>query len=104
MITQLPRGSRPCPRERGAGRRVGAHARRPVSISTEMRRVSYERAPLPVRWRLVRDGKVVSEAAGRTLDEPVTGPGNYRVEAWLTVAGEPTIWILSNPVYVRPQP
>jgi hypothetical protein len=28
-------------------------------------------------------------------------PGNYRIEAWLTVAGARTIWILSNPIYVR---
>jgi hypothetical protein len=59
------------------------------------------RAPLPGRWKLLRDGKVVSETTGRALDVPVTEPGNYRVEVWLRVAGEEMIWILSNPVYVR---
>jgi hypothetical protein len=59
-------------------------------------------APLPAKWRLVRNGKVVSESVGRSLDLPISEPGNYRVEAWLTVAGEEMIWILSNPVYIRP--
>jgi hypothetical protein len=59
-------------------------------------------APLPGRWRLVRDGRVVAEATGRTFDAPVREPGNYRVEVWLRVAGEDRIWVLSNPVYVRP--
>jgi hypothetical protein len=59
------------------------------------------RAPLPGQWRLLRDGEVITEATGRELNVPVTRPGNYRVEIWLTVAGEKKIWILSNPVYVR---
>lgn len=60
------------------------------------------KAPLPVGWRLLRDGKVISESAGRTLEAPVDQPGIYRVEAWLDIAGEKMIWILSNPIYVRP--
>jgi hypothetical protein len=71
-------------------------------------RLAYEKglslhaqAPLPVEWRLLRDGKTVVQATGRTLDVPVAEAGNYRVEAWLAVAGEKMIWILSNPVYVR---
>ena len=59
-------------------------------------------APLPGRWKLLRDGRVVAEAAGRTFDAPLSEPGNYRAEVWLRVAGEDRIWILSNPVYVRP--
>jgi hypothetical protein len=58
-------------------------------------------APLPVKWRLIRDGKVVSESTGRTLERAVNEPGIYRAEAWLKVAGEELIWILSNPIYVR---
>ena len=61
------------------------------------------RAPLPVRWRLVRDGKVIAESSGRELDHAVAEPGNYRVEAWLRVAGEDVAWVLTNPVYVRPR-
>jgi hypothetical protein len=59
------------------------------------------RAPLPVQWKLVRNGKLHTEAAGRTFDLPVTEPGIYRAEAWLRVAGENMIWILSNPIYIR---
>jgi hypothetical protein len=61
----------------------------------------HAQAPLPVRWKLIRDGQVVSEANGRDFRLPVAGPGNYRVEAWLKVSGADMIWILSNPVYVR---
>ena len=60
------------------------------------------RAPLPVRWKLLRDGKLIAESTGRVLDVPVTEPGRYRVEAWLKVGGEDMIWILSNPLYIRP--
>lgn len=59
------------------------------------------KAPLPVEWRLVRNGEVVTEAEGPSFKSPVDEPGSYRVEAWLDVAGEKRIWILSNPVYVR---
>jgi hypothetical protein len=62
----------------------------------------HAQAPLPVKWKLIRNGKVMREAAGRALDVPVTEPGNYRVEGWLTIAGADTIWILSNPIYIRP--
>jgi hypothetical protein len=62
------------------------------------------RSPLPATWRLIRDGKVASESTGRTLDVAVTEPGIYRAEAWLNVAGEEMIWVLSNPIYIRSAP
>ena len=58
-------------------------------------------APLPVHWRLVRNGEVVQEADGRQLTASVGQSGVYRCEAWLDVAGERTIWILSNPIYIQ---
>ncbi len=58
-------------------------------------------APLPVKWKLLRNGKVVSDATGGTFSRPVEEPGNYRVEAWLNVAGEEMIWVLSNLLYIR---
>ena len=61
----------------------------------------HARAPLPVKWKLLRQGKIVKENTGRTLAAPIMQPGIYRVEAWLDIAGEPMIWILSNPVYIR---
>jgi hypothetical protein len=57
-------------------------------------------APLPVHWRLVRNGTLIQEFSGRALDYAVPEPGNYRVEAWLDIAGEHMIWILSNPLYI----
>jgi len=59
------------------------------------------RAPLPVTWKLVRDGKVVREQKGRAFEMLVHESGVYRIEAWLDVAGEAMIWILSNPIYIR---
>ncbi len=58
-------------------------------------------APLSVHWRLVRNGEVVEEADGQVFTTSVGQPGNYRCEAWLDVAGERMIWILSNPIYIQ---
>jgi hypothetical protein len=84
---------------------VGAHRREmgsrlPLESGLEL----HAQAPLPVRWKVVRNGHVFSEGHGRTLDLSVKEPGNYRAEAWLKIAGDETIWILSNPVYVRQAP
>lgn len=57
-------------------------------------------APLPVHWRVLKNGNVIEESAGRTLAFPVPQAGNYRVEAWLDIAGERMLWILSNPIYI----
>jgi hypothetical protein len=62
----------------------------------------HAQAALPVHWKLLRNGKLARQCEGRSLDVPVTEPGNYRVEAWLKVAGKELIWILSNPLYIRP--
>lgn len=62
------------------------------------------RAPLPVHWKGLRDGILVADSSGREFSLQVTRPGNYRVEAWLDIAGEEMVWILSNPVYVDPTP
>lgn len=58
-------------------------------------------APLPGTIKLLRDGKEVSRTESDTLDTTIDEPGNYRVEVWLTLAGESRPWILSNPIYVR---
>ena len=58
-------------------------------------------APLAGAFKLVRNGKVIAERDGTTLDETVDAPGVYRVEVWLNLAGEPRPWILTNPIYVR---
>ena len=58
-------------------------------------------APLEGRFKLVRNGDVVLDETGSTLDFVVDKPGVYRVEVWLNLAGEDRPWILTNPIYVR---
>lgn len=58
-------------------------------------------SPLPVSWKLIRNGKTLSESTGKALDFAVTESGNYRIEAWLRVAGRNLPWVLSNPIYIR---
>lgn len=59
-------------------------------------------APLPGLFKVLRDGEIIHEHRGRTIEFDVREPGNYRVEVWLPIAGELKPWILSNPIYVRP--
>ncbi len=71
-----------------------------LALSRDLNLIS--QAPLPVHWRIIRNGKIANESTGRTLRFPVEESGNYRAEAWLDVGGEQMLWILSNPVYVAP--
>ena len=57
-------------------------------------------APLAGKIKLVRNGEVILEQEGDSIEVPVAKPGVYRVEVWLTMAGEDRPWILSNPIYV----
>ncbi len=58
-------------------------------------------APQAAKMKLLRNGEVVAENEEGVLDFTVDKPGVYRVEAWLTLVGEPRPWILTNPIYVR---
>ena len=58
------------------------------------------RSPLAGQWRIIRNGELVSEADGSTVEYVIPSPGIYRAEQWLNVAGEDRTWILSNPIYV----
>jgi hypothetical protein len=58
--------------------------------------------PVPALVRLLRGGKEVARSEGKAEFEfAATEPGAYRLEAWLTLDGEPRPWIFANPVYVR---
>lgn len=58
--------------------------------------------PVACQTRLLRNGVQVAESTGKNHTEfVVTEPGVYRIEAWLTVDGEPRPWIFANPIYVR---
>lgn len=57
--------------------------------------------PLAARLKLFHNGQHVTETNGTNLTFTARKPGAYRVEAWLTVAGEERPWIYSNPVYLE---
>ena len=57
-------------------------------------------APLAGKFKLIRNGEVILEQVGDSIEVPVAKPGVYRVEVWLTMVGEDRPWILSNPIYV----
>lgn len=58
-------------------------------------------APLAATFKLLRNGEVLLQQDGSSIDAPVDKAGIYRVEVWLTLAGEPRPWILTNPIYVK---
>jgi hypothetical protein len=45
----------------------------------------------------------MAESNGREATFAADSDGVYRCEAWLEIAGEPMLWTLSNPIYVRPE-
>jgi hypothetical protein len=57
-------------------------------------------APLEATFKLFRNGQPALTQTGTTLDHAVNQPGIYRLELWLTLAGEDRTWILTNPIYV----
>lgn len=58
-------------------------------------------APQIGTWKLIRNGKLESAADGSTFTAKLTQPGRYRIEVWLEVAGQPYVWIMTNPFYVE---
>jgi len=57
-------------------------------------------SPVPCRFTLVHDGKNVEQHEGRTYEYAVKEPGNYRIEAELSIVGEWTPWVYANPIRV----
>ena len=74
----------------------GRFARAGDSVSLKGGVRIHVRTPRECRIRLLCDGKLISEKRGRTLEHPVSQPGNYRVEAYRGKKG----WIFSNHVRV----
>ena len=54
----------------------------------------------PALLRLLCNGRVVRQTYGRSLDEPLSGPGVYRVEAYRRFWGQQRAWVFTNPIYV----
>jgi len=62
------------------------------------------RFPVPAKIRLSRDGKVVSEVTDSKLTYVPTEPGEYSIEASLTVDGEERPWIRSGVIHLTKWP
>ncbi len=62
-------------------------------------------APARAHIKMIRYGEVVAEEANaENLTHVVREGGAYRVEVWRHYAGQERAWILSNPIYVEPNP
>ena len=59
-------------------------------------------SPRPARLRLLRDGVGVREVEGDRLEVEVEEPGCYRVEARLPGDERGRLWLVGNPIYLRP--
>ena len=60
--------------------------------------------PIPARIALIKNGNVVDEHSGKTVEFSADGPGIYRVEGYLDALPAPATgqpWIVSNPIYIR---
>jgi hypothetical protein len=61
--------------------------------------------PTRAHIKIIRYGEVVAEEQNvENLTHVVREEGAYRVEVWLPYKGIERAWILSNPIYVDPNP
>jgi hypothetical protein len=71
-----------------------------ATLGQDLRRhgaVTFEvQTPLPGQIRVVRNGKIVGQAAGKKLKFTTADAGAYRTEVYRRGKG----WIFSNPIYV----
>src|SRR5262249_37911105 len=58
------------------------------------------RLPVAAKLKLLRNGMPVQEATDSKLDFLVKEPGDYRLEASLTIDGEDRPWIYTNPIKI----
>jgi hypothetical protein len=79
----------------GGTARMGDEAKYSVGMSL------VARFPVVCHIKLFLDGKLTTDVRCDRLENPVTGPGVYRVEGWLTIDGEERPWVCSNPIYLR---
>jgi hypothetical protein len=70
-----------------------------LAFSTETR--LHALSPEPCRFTVLKDGNQVCQQEGRALEWTPPGPGKYRVEAELKVAGEWVPWVYANPIELR---
>jgi len=58
-------------------------------------------SPAPCRFTVMRDGTQAFQAEGYEMEWKPPGPGKYRVEAELKVAGQWVPWVYANPIQLR---
>jgi hypothetical protein len=63
-------------------------------------------SPLLANWKVYRStpestGELVHQTSGERLDWAIPTAGNYRIELWLELLGQPHCWILSSPFYLK---
>jgi hypothetical protein len=59
-------------------------------------------SPQSVRLRLLKDGQLIAQAKGKTLEWQTSEPGIYRVEAYRRFWGQQRGWVFTNPIYIEP--
>jgi len=57
--------------------------------------------PVPAKIKLLRNGAVIATANDSKIAFDAKEEGDYRLAAWLNVAGEDRPWIFSNPIRIR---
>jgi hypothetical protein len=60
-------------------------------------------SPVPVAFRVIRNGVVERELQGTGVTVPCEGPGVFRLELWREHGRNAAVpWVLTNAIYVRP--
>lgn len=57
-------------------------------------------SPLPGKAVLRRDGEIVGEAEGRTVEFKADAPGKYRIDFEVKILDEWTPWVYTNPIHL----
>lgn len=69
------------------------HSRGAMEITADL--------PAPAKVRIIADGQAIYENDAQRCSLEVTGPGVYRIEAYMKSWGRFRPWIFSNPIYIR---
>lgn len=63
--------------------------------------IFHAESPLPVKFRLVRNGEKIAEQEGRRFEYAISEEGVYRMEAYVDILGDWTPWVYTNPIYIQ---
>jgi hypothetical protein len=57
--------------------------------------------PAEADMRIIQNGKPIHEVKADACALPIPAAGVYRMEAFVTLAGERWPWVISNPIYIK---